>query len=151
MKIPEAAYWVLVPPLAIAGFVLFWNLVVAAIARLGGWRALAERYGGSPAVPGEALGLCSLFLSGGLLTTRYNNAVHIDLGPEGLAVSPSFLFRRSHPPLLIPWDRIERCERRRLLFFEVTEVVPRECPQRLLIRGAAGERVHSYWVATGRS
>jgi len=151
MALPDSALFVLIPVAALVVFPLSWLGASALVARFGGWRSLARDYAREGTPPGEDLGLCSLSLSRGpLFATNYNGAAHVGLGPEGLTLWTSFLFRRSHPPLLIPWERVGRCERRRLLFVEVTAVAPRESALEILIRGAAGERVFEYWQGRGR-
>jgi len=150
VPLPPSALYVLVPPLALGVGVLFWLGTSALVARLGGWATLARDYRWDGTPPGEDQGLCSLSLSGGLAATNYNNAAHVGLGPQGLGLWTSFLFRRSHAPLLIPWESVERCERRRSFFQEVTAVKARGPSREILVRGRAGERLFEYWQERGR-
>ena len=92
-------YFLLIPPLALAGFVGFWCLIVKMLA-LAGWQRLATHYRVDrlPAGPLFRLGQASV---GGI---RYRGAMRAGVSAEGLALATGFPFGVGHPPLLIPWS-----------------------------------------------
>jgi hypothetical protein len=87
--------------------VTLYCVILAALARLGGWSALADRYRAfdSYAGPMKRHQSASL-LRFGVLPMGYNNIV--DFGADQFALHASIfvLFRAFHPPLAIPWSDI---------------------------------------------
>ena len=80
----------------------------------GAWRAAAARF----PVPGrrlpaeEVFRFVTLRMMGGILGTMvYRNCVRLELNERGLLLSVWGPFGLGHPPMLIPWDAIETCER----------------------------------------
>src|SRR5205085_12497838 len=83
-----------------AVFGLVERAVVAALARGGGWDALARRYRwvGVPAGEGFSFQVAEFGWVG------YNGCVTIRVSTEGLYFAIWPMFRFAHPPLLIPWS-----------------------------------------------
>jgi hypothetical protein len=136
---------VVIPPLAVAAFVLFWLGITQLLSHLGGWSVLAERYP-SRTVTGERdLGTSSLTLDRGFMVVNYNRSVRFQVSSEGLGMTTSALFRRGHPPVLIPWVEVASCERKRLLVGEGAALTLRNGKVNLLVRGPAAEGVLAAW------
>lgn len=145
MRSPNNLLYLLIPPAALAGLVVLWLFVAASLSWVGGWHSLAKLYPRTGAATGDDLGACSISLSRGIFAINYNNSAHITLCQGGLGLETSSLFRRYHPPLLMPWSSIGKCERQKLLFEEVTAVIPSGGHVEILLRGNAGVKVYEYW------
>jgi hypothetical protein len=98
-------------------FILLWLLVGAIIARLGGWRELAQYYQDPNQFSGERRLMQSARMRRG---TNYNGCLNISINDQGLRIETIILFRFSHPPLFIPWYDIQSAPKQ-LLFFEAIE------------------------------
>jgi hypothetical protein len=84
-------------PVLFAGL---WVGVLHAIARVGGWSALAASYARAQRPEGTAFRFCS----GNFGLASYGGCLWLVSGVRGLDVSVLFLFRPAHPPLFIPWS-----------------------------------------------
>jgi len=77
--------------------------------RLTGWKALARLYPDQPMIVDRRLygtvttGSLSVFI-------KRHRGARIDLGNRGLRISPSIFARFAHPPFMIPWSAVQRCE-----------------------------------------
>ena len=127
--LPEIA-WLLFPLF----FALAWVASCAAIASMGGWRALAESYPAQAGLPGQRFRWRSLRMRRG---ASYNGCVHLVSSPMGLGLSVMRLFRVGHAPIFVPWDEV-RAERGRFwlapvitLRFTRRPEVPVHLPRRL--------------------
>ncbi len=138
---------VVIPPLAVVAFVLFWMGITQALSYVGGWSVLAARYPARTAGDARDLGQASLTLDRGFVAVNYNGSVHFQVSSEGLGMETSRLFRRAHPPVLIPWGEFGSCERKRLLTGEAAEMSLRDGTVHLLVRGKAVEGVLEAWGA----
>ena len=133
-------------PFALLAIVGMMMLVSTIIAALGGWRGLARLYRepeGMRRRPARSFFMASIDLRGGSilpLPTNYSNCVSVDLAPDGLHLRV-MLFRFSHPPLLIPWERIERYDAGRFLFWRTLTVHPRGTSTRIRLWGGAAHGV----------
>ena len=58
---------------------------------------------------------------GFLGSVRYNGALTVGSGSEGLYLAVFFFFRPFHPPLLIPWPEVSLGRRKPTLFGELVE------------------------------
>ena len=134
-------------PLSLVLFVVLWMLVVAVVARIGGWRALAERYEDpGSAEPERRHRFQSVVLRRvALIPARYRGSVHIGIGAAGLFLTPVLVFRFQHPPLLIPWTAIARCEEGSLLGLRWVAVEVRDATPTLRFYGRMGEEVMADW------
>ena len=100
---PGTLKWLAVG-LPLYGLVM-WLGVLALIAHVGGWNALATIYpAGRTAVSGLRFGWRSarFFKLGG-----YNNCLSVTLCDDGVHVVPMWLFSFRHAPLLFPWATVK--------------------------------------------
>jgi hypothetical protein len=84
-------------------FPLFWALLCAGIAMIGGWQGLAENYRATEPFEGRRWRFQSGSMRWG---TGYRNCLTLGADRTGLFVSVLFLFRPGHPPLFVPWSDI---------------------------------------------
>ncbi len=135
--------------LAVVAFPVIWLSVVAVVARIGGWRALAERYEDTgSAEPEQRFRFGSVVLRR-WLPARYRGSVHIGLGAAGLFLTPLFVFRFQHPPLRIPWTAVARCEDGSLLGFRWVDVELKDESPTLRFYGKVGDEVTEAWRRSG--
>jgi hypothetical protein len=80
-----------------------WLFVTFLLSRLGGWHRLAARY----RLSGTFSEKVWRFQSGKFNWAGYNNCLSVGANEKGLYISPLFIFRFGHPPLLIPWGDIK--------------------------------------------
>ena len=93
-------YFLLVFPVY---FVALWITVCYLIAKLGGWRTLAQRFRSS----GEFTGAKWSFQSAAMrFGTRYNGALTVGANNQGLFIRPIIFFRAWQPALFVPWTEI---------------------------------------------
>jgi hypothetical protein len=85
-------------------FLCLWFLVAAIISFVGGWFSLAKVYRTRATFNGAKWRMQS-----GQMRWRanYHNVLTIGVGPQGLYLASMFLFRFTHPPLLVPWSEIK--------------------------------------------
>lgn len=136
----------LVAPLA---FVVIWLLVTGLLSLIGGWHSLADRYAapdGFDAEPEQRLRFRNIVLRRlALFPARYRGCVTVSLAPGGLHLAVLFVFRFRHPPLLIPWTAIVRCEESSLLGFRWTDLEVRDADPVIRIYAGAGAAVANEW------
>lgn len=138
-------------PLFPVFFVAMWLAVTGLLGTVGGWSELARHYGDPGEAPrGSSIEVrgSSLSLRGGWipLPTNYNRCVTVTLSGTGLHLRVMFLFRFRHPPLLIPWTRVERVERGTVFFFfRILTVHPRGSATRIRLHGRAARLVEEAW------
>lgn len=89
-------------PVFLLAFTVFWFLIIALLARLGGWDNLASQYSAS-STPASRI---HSFQSGRFGIVNYSNCLGISCGASGLYLSVLLPFRFHHPPLQIPWADI---------------------------------------------
>ena len=104
----------LTPVIWLAGFALFWIIIIAGLSRFGGWHVLASRYRARQPFSGEVLRGCS----GRLGFVNYNRCLWLGANEQGLYLSVPRLFAFAHPPLFIPWSDI-RATRDKILWAEI--------------------------------
>lgn len=100
--------WFLTP----LGFVAFWCFVCWVIS-LGGWRRLGK-FQTDEKPTAKYFGMQSAIVGAG----QYKGCLTIGLCDEGMYLKVLPLFAVGHPPLLIPWQAIERVQNRRLWRFD---------------------------------
>jgi len=83
---------------------VFWILLSSMIARISGWRALAESYPVSSDFSGKWLRFQSASLR---WSSNYTGIVHFGADAKGLTLSVLFMFKPGHPPIFIPWTDIQ--------------------------------------------
>jgi len=86
--------------LSVAGFAVFWMLIVWLISAVGGWRSLAAHYRSDLPFTGRTWSFRSGLMGG---MARYNGLLTVGVNPAGLYLAVMPLFRPGHPPLFIPW------------------------------------------------
>ena len=114
MESPQIALIVLA---ALAGFAAFFSLILFILSALGGWRAHASRYRMDRPFQGTAW----KYQFGFLGVTRYNGALTVGSGSEGLYLAVLPFLRPFHPPLLIPWHEVALGRRKKTIFQELVE------------------------------
>ena len=113
----EPAETALIVLAAVAGVPAFFSLILFLLAKLGGWSALAERYRMDRPFQGSLW----RYQFGFLGSTRYNGALTVGSGSEGLYLAVFVFFRPFHPPLLIPWSEVSLGGRKTILFGVLVE------------------------------
>lgn len=138
-------------PLALVAVVLLWLGISYALSFVGGWTVLGHTYPAHPCAEVRDLGTSSLTLDRGLIVVNYNRSVHFTVCSEGLGMEVSSLFRKGHPPVLIPWSDVESCEPMRLLTGEGAALTLRGHRVNVLVRGPAAAEVLAAWNARART
>ncbi|MCB2407915.1 hypothetical protein [Hymenobacter lucidus] len=112
LRIGSMNYWLLLLiPLALAGFIGFWCLVVKLVALMG-WQKLANHFQTASRPPGSWFGLGQAYIG----SMKYQSVLEAAATPAGLALASGFPFGTGHPPLLIPWDALEPVEGEKMLW-----------------------------------
>ena len=106
-----------------AGIVL-WIVISTILARVGGWAALAAVYRLQDSFDGRRWHFQSAQMR---WATNYGSCLSVGVSPRGLYLSVPFLFRPTHPPLLVPWADID-VQVRRLTWFTAVELRFRRVP-----------------------
>jgi hypothetical protein len=145
---------ILVAFLAPFGFVAVWLLATGLASLLSGWHGLAEQY---PAPDGfEAPTERSYrfrtvqFVRVAGLPARYGSCVTVSLAPGGLHLAVLGIFRFRHPPMLIPWTAIRRCEDGSFFGFRYIAVEVRDADPVIRIFGDVGEAAAEAWRHASR-
>jgi hypothetical protein len=96
---------ILLPIFLLLGLVFFagmWIGVCILLARLGGWRRLAQRYPAQQQANGKRFRMQSAKVG----PVSYNGCLNFCAAQQGLQISVIFIFKPGHPPVFIPWDEI---------------------------------------------
>jgi hypothetical protein len=91
---------ILIPLLALPGFVLLWIVITSLIAVIGGWHGLAKAYPVPPRIYEEGVRYSFQSVRLGLFA-NYNSSVHVTVYHSGIVISPLFIFSVMHRPLFI--------------------------------------------------
>ena len=102
---------------AVAGFPAFFSFILFVLSKVGGWSALAERY----RMDRPFQGAIWKYQFGFLGSVRYNGALTVGSGMEGLYLAVLFFLRPFHPPLLIPWGEVSLGRRKKTIFLDLVE------------------------------
>lgn len=125
-------------------FAAFWCSIVFVISRISGWSLLARRFRLEFPFTATTWRWQSARMR---WLANYNNCLTVGSDPSGLCLSPFFLFRTGHPPLLVPWPEISIYRRRKVVFVTLVELrlgreeqIPFTITETLAerLRGAAG-------------
>ena len=135
--------------LVLLGFVVFWCALSCLISLIGGWHALARRYRARGPLEGTTFWFVSMLLGQGIRTASYGGCLFVQLSEHGIAMVIFPLLRLFHPPLLIPWSAIARCQREKLWFREYTAIYLSNPNTRLLVAGGAGRTIYEIWETDG--
>ena len=107
-----SAYPYLIPAL----FLVFWFIVLAVIARVSGWSALAESYPAHENFDGPTRRFTSISLERVKgMPANYNGVVNVGADARGLHLRMLMFFRPYHPDLTFPWSEIAAAPRKFLL------------------------------------
>jgi hypothetical protein len=88
-------FWIVLP--------VFWVLLGWVMARMSGWKTLAESYASQSDFTGPVL----RFQSGSFRrNTNYGGILNIGVDHRGLSLSVLVIFKVGHTPLFIPWGDI---------------------------------------------
>jgi len=127
------------------GMLAFALLVAAAVfaplwllARIGGWRTLAERYPRNDAMPPRKMWMGFAVFRGWV---GYNGALVVASDARGLFLSALPILLWSHPPIFIPWADVERIEHRSTWYGRVHEIRVRRAPE---VRFGLRERTYRF-------
>jgi len=101
----------------VAGVPAFFSFILFLLSKVGGWSALADRYRTDRPFQGSLW----KYQFGFLGLTRYNGALTVGSGSEGLYLAVLFFLRPFHPPLMIPWSEVALGRRKKTLFQELVE------------------------------
>lgn len=143
----SSAFVLLLPLL----FVAVWLAVTALAARLGGWRAIAERHEAPYGYEPERRHRFQSVVVRKVMwfPARYRGVTTVGLGAGGLYLSLWPMLRFQHPALLIPWNAIARCEDGAMLGIRWLDVELREVETRLRFYGRIGETIQEAWQRAG--
>ena len=133
------------PRWAVLVFVVTYLAMCVAISFLGGWRELAKRFRSDKSIEGERFRFRSVAMGWSAFPVTYGGCLFATVGPKGFRLSVSFPFFLLHPPLVIPWAEVERCEPVRYWFRQHAAVYVKGFSRRLLFRGSLGDKVLSTW------
>jgi hypothetical protein len=107
--------------LIVPGFLLYflaiWLGACWAIARFGGWAALAARYRVEKLPAGKCYYFQSASFSAAGLPCNYGSCLTMIVSERGLGLVVFPIFRLGHPPLLIPWSDFYAPRQRTVLGF----------------------------------
>jgi hypothetical protein len=122
-----------------------WLFATVFVSRLSGWHDLAQRFELEGDFPPERFRFQSARMKHGM---NYNNCLTIGASPAGLSLETSWLLRKSHPALRIPWDEISWV-RKKILWWPVVELqLGRENPVPFTVRESLAEQISK---SAGRS
>ncbi len=91
-------------------FPLFWMGILYFLSRIGGWAALAERFGTDAEAQGELFTWCSGRLR---MFCNYSNCLRVTLSDAGIHIRTLVFFKVGHRPLFIPWTAVRDLQVRR--------------------------------------
>lgn len=133
-------------PVFTVAFAVIWIGGISALAELGGWGELARLYRepeGTVRAPMQAFQMASLDLRRGWfpLPVNYGGCMVVEVAAAGLHLRPWRLFGFRHPPLLIPWARMERVQPSNVLFFRVLTISPQGVGTRIRLYGGPAKAV----------
>ena len=102
---------VVLVPVFVVAFALFWTFVTFLISMFG-WRSLAAEYRARAPFRGAVRSWASGYVG----FARYNNVLAVGADPGGLSLAVNALFRAGSPPLFIPWEEVTEVRRASRLF-----------------------------------
>jgi hypothetical protein len=139
MPLPGSGW---IPVIIVAMFVV----MGAGISLLGGWHELAGRFRSDDPIEGERFRFRSGSMGWPYFPVNYGGCLFATVGPRGFRLSVIFAFRFLHPPLVIPWTEVERCEPARYWFRKYAAVYVKNFGRRLLFPGSLGDGLLSTWT-----
>ncbi|HEY1051455.1 MAG TPA: hypothetical protein VGE39_16900 [Prosthecobacter sp.] len=109
----SAEPWLSVPIFPLA-FAALWIVISFVISRAG-WHAFATRYPAPSRPAGRAYGSPNSWF-GRHVPASYNNVVRVIFTDAGIYFYTLFLFRAFHRPFLLPWDSVQKIEKKEIFF-----------------------------------
>jgi hypothetical protein len=143
------AEWLLSPQWFPVLFGGAWLGLSALLSVMGGWHSLAQSY----PVPNDfALTSADRFRFKSiqmrehtLLPVNYSNCVTLGVTVRGLYLTPMFMFRFMHAPVLIPWSEITDWDEGGFFWFKWLEVETRSGGARIRLPWGIGDVARSQW------
>jgi hypothetical protein len=127
-------------------FVVFWFAICGGLSLIGGWHHLAERFKSYEPIDGERFRFRSGAIGWGAFPVSYGSCLFVTVGSTGFALSVLLPFRFLHPPLVIPWSAVERCEHVSFWFMKQVAVHIDGFNRRLLFGGSLGSKILEAWT-----
>ena len=106
--------------LVVVGVPLFLWGTLLLVARLSGWRRMAERFATDEPPAPDAVRF--RWQTGYVGWARYKDRLDVAVQPDGLRLSVFAAFRAGYPPLLIPYSEIAAVERKSRVLFSVYQL-----------------------------
>ena len=122
-----------------------WLAITGGISLISGWHLLADRFKSSVPIEGETFRFRSAAMGWRFFPANYGGCLFSTVGPQGFSLSLLFMFRFLHPPVVIPWSAVERCEMVRSWFVQNVSVRINGFDRRLLIGGSLGRTIFENW------
>jgi len=122
-------------------------VVSVLISFMSGWHELAKRFRSDESIEGERFRFRSGSIGWSAFPVSYGGTLFATVGPKGFRLSVFFPFRLLHPPLVIPWTEVERCEPTRYWFRRYAAIYVKNFGRRLLFRGNLGDTLLSTWAS----
>ena len=88
-------------------FPVMWLSICTLFGRLSGWHHMARHY----ALPAEPPGVSTQLAGGRVGLVQYKGVLWVGADDAGLVLGVLLLWRRGHPWLRIPWERVRTGER----------------------------------------
>lgn len=135
-------------------FIAISVLYGGAMAGMGGWRTLAERYPMpvAPPLEEERFRFASMRTAWGLFgTAAYQGCVEIGVSVGGYSLALWAPFRLFHAPIFIPWEAVEKC--RSIEWYRGTQLAQNKVRDgvELSVTGRAGAALIRYAAERGLS
>lgn len=129
------ALWVM---LFIAGWLIFFHLVVGLLSLIGGWYRLAKLY--PDKTSGNIVGVQYSFQSVIIrYFVSYRYCVYVAISERGISLRIFFLFRFLHRPIFIEWNEMLSVNAKSMLFYRGVEIVTRHA--KIFIAGKSAEQI----------
>lgn len=122
-------------------FVAMWAFVSVALAVVGGWEQLAERYRGRLSAARQSAPMASGSLNRFGFPARYGNCLNVAVGDEGVQLSAIPIFALGAPRLVIPWSDLGSCRSWRVLGREHFAFHPVRADVKITLMGRAARIV----------
>ena len=132
--------------LFLAWLVVLWLAICAGLSVASGWHELARRFRSDEPVDGQRVRCQATAMGWRGLPLSYGRCVYATVGSRALALSVIFPFRLLHPPLVIPWSDVERCERLGLWFRKYVALHVRGHGRGLMFHESVGEPMLEAWA-----
>lgn len=126
--------------------VVMWFAMIGGLSLIGGWHELAERFKNGETIEGERFRFRSGAIGWRVFPVSYGSCLFATVGPKAFKLSILLPFRLLHPPLVIPWTEVERCEATRMWFMKYVAVYVKDFGRCLMFKGSLGNKLLSTWT-----